>query len=200
MTSANHTSITIDDPRLTAFALGELDGDVATTVAVAVQNDPALAAEVSAIRAMADQLGSALNDSGAKDSELGAQDDGPLPRLSDTARAAIRAAHDEGAGATGKRPLRLLPLVGAGTLAAAGVLMAVIANTGAMHAFRAAVTTLVATPVTIPVTASYRWSCHRFRRSAGSGGARWSGRVGEDAEGVYYGVVGGNDGRGYVPS
>lgn len=45
-----------DDPRLTAYALGELEGEEATAVATAVASDPALAAVVEEVQAMAGSL------------------------------------------------------------------------------------------------------------------------------------------------
>ena len=50
------TQITPDDPRLTAFALGELDGDEANLIAAAVAQDPVLQAAVDEVRAMAGEL------------------------------------------------------------------------------------------------------------------------------------------------
>lgn len=49
-----------DDPRLTAYALGELSGEGAAEVAAAIERDPQLAAEVTAIQMMAGGLESAL--------------------------------------------------------------------------------------------------------------------------------------------
>ena len=49
-----------DDPRVTAYALGELDGPEAATVAAAVAADPELQAVVDDVRAMAGTLASAL--------------------------------------------------------------------------------------------------------------------------------------------
>lgn len=49
-----------DDPRLTAFALGELPADERAQIAAAVAADPALAAEVEAVRAAARALASGL--------------------------------------------------------------------------------------------------------------------------------------------
>ncbi|HTX65141.1 MAG TPA: von Willebrand factor type A domain-containing protein [Opitutaceae bacterium] len=49
-----------DDPRLTAYALGELEGDEAAQVAAAIAADPALQAAVAEIRATAGQLAEAL--------------------------------------------------------------------------------------------------------------------------------------------
>lgn len=50
-----------DDPRLTAYALGELSGEEAAAVAAAIERDPQLAAEVTAIQMMAGGLESALS-------------------------------------------------------------------------------------------------------------------------------------------
>lgn len=47
---------TTDDPRLTAFALGELSDADRDDLAAALAGDPALAAEVDAVRALADDL------------------------------------------------------------------------------------------------------------------------------------------------
>lgn len=49
-----------DDPRLSAFALGELSAAESAAVAAEVARDPALAAEVSAIQALGGDLKSAL--------------------------------------------------------------------------------------------------------------------------------------------
>jgi len=49
-----------DDPRLTAYALGELEGDEAAQVEAAIAADPALQAAVADIRATAGQLAAAL--------------------------------------------------------------------------------------------------------------------------------------------
>jgi secreted protein with Ig-like and vWFA domain len=49
-----------DDPRLTAYALGELSGEDAAEVAAAIERDPALAAEIDEIRAMTGDLADAL--------------------------------------------------------------------------------------------------------------------------------------------
>lgn len=49
-----------DDPRLTAYALRELTGQEVAEVATAIERDPALAAEVAAIRALGGDLESAL--------------------------------------------------------------------------------------------------------------------------------------------
>jgi len=49
-------SIQPDDPRLTAYALGELEGEEAALIAAAVAADPALAAVVEDVQAMAGSL------------------------------------------------------------------------------------------------------------------------------------------------
>jgi secreted protein with Ig-like and vWFA domain len=53
-------SLTPDDPRLTAFALGELEGDERAHVAAAIAGNPALQSVVDDIRATAAQLESVL--------------------------------------------------------------------------------------------------------------------------------------------
>ena len=52
--------ITADDPRLTAYALGELEGDDLTLVEQALAHDPELAAEFDAIKALSGELESEL--------------------------------------------------------------------------------------------------------------------------------------------
>src|SRR5476649_2770760 len=54
------TPLTPDDPRLTAYALGELEGDEQAAVAAALAADPALQATVDEIRATAGRLEAAL--------------------------------------------------------------------------------------------------------------------------------------------
>jgi Ca-activated chloride channel family protein len=54
--SMNEHPLSTDDPRLTAFALGELDVEEQAAVATAVAADPALQAAVAEIRATASQL------------------------------------------------------------------------------------------------------------------------------------------------
>src|SRR5687767_38102 len=49
-----------DDPRLTAYALGELEGDERAVVEAALRRDPALRAAVDEIRATTAQIESAL--------------------------------------------------------------------------------------------------------------------------------------------
>ncbi len=49
-----------DDPRLSAYAFGELSPEEAAEVAAAIKDNPALAAEVDAIRALGGELESAL--------------------------------------------------------------------------------------------------------------------------------------------
>ncbi len=56
----NESNMSPDDPRLTAYALGELTGEEAATVAEAIARDPALKAEVEAIRALGGDLESVL--------------------------------------------------------------------------------------------------------------------------------------------
>ncbi len=53
-------NITPDDPRLTAFALGELEGDEALAIAAVVAADPALMAAVDEVREMVGDLEGAL--------------------------------------------------------------------------------------------------------------------------------------------
>lgn len=52
--------LTPDDPRLTAYALGELSGDERAAVEAALRQDPALRAAVEEIRALAGQIEGAL--------------------------------------------------------------------------------------------------------------------------------------------
>ena len=54
------SKITPDDPRLTAYALGELEGDERAAMEAALRDDPALQAAVDEIRATVAQLESAL--------------------------------------------------------------------------------------------------------------------------------------------
>ncbi len=56
------TKINPDDPRLTAYALGELEGEAEALVEAAIAADPNLAAEVENIRAMAGDLADALGE------------------------------------------------------------------------------------------------------------------------------------------
>ena len=56
----NHTTLSPDDPRLTAYALGELEGAERAAVEAALRTDPALRAEVESIRATSAQLARAL--------------------------------------------------------------------------------------------------------------------------------------------
>ena len=60
----NEFKLTEDDPRLTAFALGELEGDEAAQVAEAVARDPALQAVVEDVRALSGALETALETEG----------------------------------------------------------------------------------------------------------------------------------------
>lgn len=56
-----------DDPRLTAFALGELEGEELAAVEAALRDDPAARAAVAEIRAMAGHLEAALGAEAAAD-------------------------------------------------------------------------------------------------------------------------------------
>jgi anti-sigma factor RsiW len=56
----NDTTLRPDDPKLTAYALGELDGDERAAVEVALRENPALRSVVEDIRATAQQLEAAL--------------------------------------------------------------------------------------------------------------------------------------------
>jgi hypothetical protein len=60
MSNLNIFRLDSDDPRLTAFALGELEGDELAGVAAAVAGDPSLQTAVDDIRATAGQLAEAL--------------------------------------------------------------------------------------------------------------------------------------------
>jgi len=60
MNDFDHTKIDADDPRLTAYALEELEGEDYQRVKAAVDADPALAAAVEEIRAAAGQIADAL--------------------------------------------------------------------------------------------------------------------------------------------
>jgi Ca-activated chloride channel family protein len=60
MNDSDQTRLDPDDPRLTAYALGELEGDDAARMAVAVAADPALRAAVEEIRATAGWVTAAL--------------------------------------------------------------------------------------------------------------------------------------------
>ena len=64
--------ISKDDPRVTAYALGELEGDELALVAAAVQADAELQAVVAEIRATAGALEQAL-------AGLPAAESGPVP-------------------------------------------------------------------------------------------------------------------------
>lgn len=56
----NLTNLTPEDPKLTAYALGELDADESARVATLIQNDPAAQAAIQEIRSLAGQLEEAL--------------------------------------------------------------------------------------------------------------------------------------------
>ncbi len=60
MSDFDQTKLEPDDPRLTAFALGELEGEENARVAAAVAADPALQAAVEEIRDTAARLTAAL--------------------------------------------------------------------------------------------------------------------------------------------
>ncbi|TNF35416.1 MAG: hypothetical protein EP329_06225, partial [Deltaproteobacteria bacterium] len=117
--------IDIDDPRLTAYALGELPADEMTEMAAAVAADPRLQAEIAAIRA----FGATLED------ELGAE---PAPELGAAARAAIVTAgdgppaNDDGAPEVLARRWYARPrfLVAAGLFLAAGTAAALALSSG----------------------------------------------------------------------
>src|SRR3954471_24450408 len=66
----NEMRLSPDDPRLTAYALGELDGDERAAVEAALRHDPSARAAVEGIRATAAQIESAL--AGELDEETGA--------------------------------------------------------------------------------------------------------------------------------
>ncbi|MCX6953203.1 MAG: von Willebrand factor type A domain-containing protein [Verrucomicrobia bacterium] len=63
----HHHTLLPDDPRITAFALGELEGDDRAAVEAALRHDPALRAMVDDIRATAGLIRSALTEELAKD-------------------------------------------------------------------------------------------------------------------------------------
>ncbi len=78
-------NLTPDSPELTAYALGALDPDTRARVEAAVASDPALQAEVEAIRACAMQLTDELSRE-------------PAPALDERQRERIRAASRDGCG------------------------------------------------------------------------------------------------------
>lgn len=78
-------NLTPDSPELTAYALGALDPDTRARVEAAVASDPALQAEVDAIRACAMQLTDELSRE-------------PAPALDERQRERIRAASRNGSG------------------------------------------------------------------------------------------------------
>ena len=73
------SKISPDDPRLTAFALGELEGEELAAVEAALRDDPAARAAVDEIRATARQLEAALVTEAAAD---------PLPAVTPPLRSA----------------------------------------------------------------------------------------------------------------
>jgi Ca-activated chloride channel homolog len=115
----NESKLLPDDPKLTAYALGELDGAERAAVEAAVGADPALRAAVDDIRALAAQLETAL-----------AQE--PAPELSDDAvalpasLAAVRAAKPAAAPAKLLRFPQLYYVVGGLAAACFAVLLAVL--------------------------------------------------------------------------
>lgn len=70
-----HDRISADDPRLTAYALGELEGDARAEVETLLRGDPEGRSTVAEIRACAGRLGAALatESSGESPSERGAE-------------------------------------------------------------------------------------------------------------------------------
>lgn len=66
----NEPRITKDDPRLTAYALGELEGDERAEVEAAVCAHPALRAHVDEIRALAGQIEDALTSPQGQEGEV----------------------------------------------------------------------------------------------------------------------------------
>src|SRR5262245_44688283 len=58
----NHANLTPDDPRLTAYALGELEGEERAAVEAALRHDPGLRAMVEEIRQTATSVREALAD------------------------------------------------------------------------------------------------------------------------------------------
>jgi len=126
MTAQTHTNISIDDPRLTAYALGELPASEATEVATVVAASPELQAEVAAIRAFGASL----------EAELASE---PAPELGDEARAAIvaagvtpPAANDDDTPEVQARRWYQQPrwLVAAGLFVAAGAAAAIALSSG----------------------------------------------------------------------
>jgi secreted protein with Ig-like and vWFA domain/anti-sigma factor RsiW len=66
----NDTKLLPDDPKLTAYALGELEGDEHAAVEAALRHDPAARAAVEEIRATAAQLEGALAAEAAAEAKL----------------------------------------------------------------------------------------------------------------------------------
>ncbi len=58
----NETELSPDDPRITAYAFGELEGDERASMEAAVARDPALRAAVAELRAFGGELGATLAD------------------------------------------------------------------------------------------------------------------------------------------
>jgi Ca-activated chloride channel family protein len=90
----NVQKISPDDPRLTAYALGELAGDERAEIEAALAADPALRAAVEDVRALAAQLEGAL----AKEQDAVV----PFPILSEAPKTVLAKA----AGPAGKPPAR----------------------------------------------------------------------------------------------
>ena len=67
----NSSKFSPDDPRLTAYALGELEGGERAAVEAALRDDPAVQAAVDEIRATAALLSAALAEEAAADSPAG---------------------------------------------------------------------------------------------------------------------------------
>ena len=99
-----------DDPRLTAYALGEADAETVRVVEAALRDSDGLRQEVDEIRGVADRLARALADEEA-------------PALLPVQRRAI----EEQAPASARRPVRVADWIGiAATLVAAvGVVLAI---------------------------------------------------------------------------
>ena len=68
----NFPKFSPDDPRLTAYALGELEGGERAAVEAALRDDPAAQAAVEEIRATAALLSAALAEEAAADLPAGA--------------------------------------------------------------------------------------------------------------------------------
>jgi len=124
MTFNNELEISADDPRLTAYAFGELDGADRASVEAAVERDPQLRAVVEELRALGGDLGAALA------GELLVLPEVVVPAAATAATTATAAAAAGGAGGIAGLLLKF-PGWGylAGGLAAAGVALVVVVNT-----------------------------------------------------------------------